>query len=345
MIKAAYLAALIFAAPLVAQPTERHALRGDRVVIYDLIGDVRVVEGGSGRDVVVEVTRQGSDAGQLRVETGDIGGVPTLRVIFPFDRISYETESGHHNISNLRVREDGTFGHGVGGRRVTISSRSGAEAAADLVVRVPSGTKLDLKLAAGSVTVEGTRSALDIDVVSADVELEGTRGDVIVETASGSIEARDSEGNLDVDTGSGSVRLTNVRAPNLRVDTGSGGVTCDGVTSDEITIDTGSGGVEIARAAARTVRVDVGSGSVDVALSRDAKDVYIDTGSGGVTLRVPESIGADVDLDTGSGGIESELPISITRRSRGALKGRIGNGEAHISVSTGSGGIRIRRAS
>lgn len=304
MLRLRYFAALAIAAPLVAQTPERHTLRGTRVAIYDLVGDVRVVQG-TGRDVEIEVTRQGADASQLRVETGDVGGVPTLRVIFPFDRIQYRTEYGSYGISDLRVRDDGTFGHGAG-RRVTISSRSGSEAAADLVVRLPSGTTLDLKVAAGSVAAQGTHSDMSVEVTAADVALDGTRGNVVIETASGGVEAHDTEGNLDIDTGSGSVELTRVRATDLRV--------------------------------------DVGSGSVDVALSRDAKNVYVDTGSGSVTLRVPESIGADVDFSTGSGDIDSDLPITIQGRGRGSLKGRIGDGTARITVSTGSGGIRIRKA-
>lgn len=343
MMKAGYLVALAIAAPLLAQTPERHTLRGDRVAIYDLVGDVRIVEG-TGREVVVEVTRRGADAGQLRVESGDIDGVPTLRVVFPFDRVRFDSEGRYYGVSDLRVRDDGTFGHGRAGRRIAISSRSGSEAAADLVVRVPTGIRLDLRLAAGSVAAERTRSDLSLDVISADVTLKGTRGDLLVETASGSVDAQDTQGDLDIDTGSGSVELTRVRAPNLRVDTGSGSVTCREVTSDEVNIDTGSGGVEVASATARTVRVDVGSGSVDVALSRDAKDVYIDTGSGSVTLRVPESMGADVDFDTGGGSIETDLPITVQHQSRGSLKGRIGDGSAHVTVSTGSGGIRVRRA-
>src|SRR5687768_10254669 len=164
MLRLRYLAALAIAAPLVAQTPERHTLRGTRVAVYDLVGDVRIIEG-TGRDVVVEVTRRGSDASQLRVETGDIGGVPTFRVVFPFDRISYRDEHGDYSISDLRVRDDGTFGHGAG-RRISISSRSGAEAAADLVVRVPSGTTLDLKVGAGSVSAEGTASDLSLDVIA-----------------------------------------------------------------------------------------------------------------------------------------------------------------------------------
>jgi hypothetical protein len=344
MLSFRYIAALALAAPLVAQTPERHTLSGTRVAIYDLVGDVRIVEG-TGRDVVIEVTRHGSDASQLRVETGDISGVPTLRVIFPFDRIySGGSKEGNYNISDMRVRDDGTFGHGVGGRRVTISSRSGADASADLVVRLPSSTTLDLKVAAGNVNADGTRSNLSLDVISADVTLKGTRGNVVIDAASGGVDAQDVDGDLNIETGSGSVELLRVRANDLRVDTGSGMVRCENVTADEIDIDTGSGGVEIGNASARSVRVDVGSGSVDVALSREARDVYVDTGSGSVTLRVPESIGAEVDLETGSGDIDSDVPITIRGQARGELRGQIGKGTGRIKVSTGSGGIQIRRA-
>ena len=343
MLRLRYFAALAIAAPLLAQTPERHTLRGTRVAIYDLVGDVRIVEG-TGRDVVVEVTRQGSDASQLRIETGGIAGVPTLRVIFPFDRIGYSSDQHGDSHSTLRVRDDGTFGGASGGRRVTISTRSGAEAAADLVVHVPSGTALDLNVGVGSVAAEGTRGDLNVDVIAADVTLKGTRGAVRIESASGSVDAQDTEGNLDIDTASGSIELLRVRAPNLRVDTGSGEVRCVDVTADRIDIDTGSGGVELGRATAQSIRVDVGSGSVDVSVSREAKDVYVDTGSGSVTVRVPESIGADVDFSTGSGDIDSDLPITLQGRSRGSLRGRIGDGAARIRVSTGSGGIRIRRA-
>jgi hypothetical protein len=343
MLRVRYLAALAIAAPLVAQTPERHTLRGDRVAIYDLVGNVRIVEG-SGRDVVVEVTRQGSDADQLRIESGQIGGVQTLRVIFPFDRVRYDDDRHGHSNSTFRVRDDGTFGESYGGRRIQISTRSGAEAAADLVVRVPSGTTLDLNLAAGSVAAEGTRADLDIDVVAAGVTLTGTRGAIRVESASGGVDATDTEGNLDIETASGSVELLRVQSPGLRIETGSGEVRCQEVTADRVEIDTGSGSVDLGRATAQSIRVDVGSGSVDVAVTREAKDVHVDTGSGSVTLRVSESIGAEVDLETGSGDIDSDMPITIQGQARGELRGRIGNGEARIRVSTGSGGIRIRRA-
>ena len=268
MLRFSCLAALAIAAPLLAQRQTQalYTLRGDRVAIYNLVGEVRIVEGRD-RDVVVAVRRQGSDASQLRVETGDLGGVQTLRVLFPFDRVRYRDPRHGYREANIRVEDDGTFGEGPGRRRIDISRRRGASAAADLVIQVPPGTTIELNLGVGVVIAEGTSAELDLDVMAADVDLKRTRGAVRIQTASGRVDAKETEG-----------------------------------------------------------------------------DLHIDTASGSVTLRVPESTGADVDLRTRSGKIHSEVPIDIRGQSRGELRGQIGDGASRITVSTESGGIRIRRA-
>src|SRR5690606_15159318 len=48
------------AAPAAAQQTERYALAGANVAVYNLAGEVRV-EAGSGSEVVVELARGGAD--------------------------------------------------------------------------------------------------------------------------------------------------------------------------------------------------------------------------------------------------------------------------------------------
>lgn len=69
---------------------ERVTLTGTEVAIYNLVGSVKLVRGG-GRDVVVAVTRAGSDAAQLRVAHGAIGGGrQSLRVIYPSNRITFD---------------------------------------------------------------------------------------------------------------------------------------------------------------------------------------------------------------------------------------------------------------
>ena len=103
--------------------------------------------------MVVEVTRGGNDASQLRVETGEIRGWNTLRVIYPGKRVVYPDAGGS---TNLSVREDGTFGGDNSGWRNNVriaSSGSGLEAHANMRVLVPAGRRLSLYLGAGKVDV------------------------------------------------------------------------------------------------------------------------------------------------------------------------------------------------
>ena len=91
-----------------AQQPERYTLSDDYVAIYDLVGNIRL-EPGTGA-VNVLVTRAGGDAGSLRVAQGELDGRSTLRVLYPGDRIRWRAEGRDNSSTQLRVREDGTFG-------------------------------------------------------------------------------------------------------------------------------------------------------------------------------------------------------------------------------------------
>jgi hypothetical protein len=215
---------IVLPAALRAQQTERYTLDAGPVAVYNLVGDLRV-EPGTGA-VVVQVTRSGSDAGQLRIAQGSIGGRSTLRVVYPGDRVRYGIGGGD-NSTELRVRDDGTFGddgdedHGRGrhdrhgweeGCRVTITSRAGGlDARADLLVQVPRGGRVALFLAVGSVTVSNVDGDLSIDSHSAPVTASGTKGRLSVDTGSGDVTGVDLVSDeLSIDTGSGEIRLTGV---------------------------------------------------------------------------------------------------------------------------------------
>ena len=151
-------------AALCAQQPERYTLDEGPAAVYNLVGTLRI-EPGEGA-VVVQVTRAGADAAQLKIGQGDIDGRSTLRVVYPSDRVRSGSIRSNGS-TQLRVRDDGTFGdhdqyqHGhtdhhrwEEGRRVTISDGTeGLDARADLLVRMPKGAQLAVYLAIGSVTV------------------------------------------------------------------------------------------------------------------------------------------------------------------------------------------------
>ncbi|HUF27580.1 MAG TPA: hypothetical protein VMM18_11455, partial [Gemmatimonadaceae bacterium] len=153
--------------PLGAQQPERRTLQGERVAIYNLVGALRA-EPTTGSEVVVEITRRGADADRIVIERLQRGGAEVLALAYPGDRIRYRG-SGFRQNTAMSVREDGTFGGGMGGggRRVRIGGDDGLDASADLRVFVPRGQRIALHLGLGNVTVANVNGDILVDVGAA----------------------------------------------------------------------------------------------------------------------------------------------------------------------------------
>ena len=324
------------------QAPQEYRLAGGHVAVYNLAGTVDVVPG-TGSEVVVTIEARGADAQRLTVESGEIRGAQTLRVRYPSDRIVYG-DMGGNSRTGLRVRDDGTFGHGSfrRGERVDIrGSGSGLEAWADLTIAVPPGQRFSLYLGAGATQVRDVEGDLVFDTQSGSIESAGTSGPLSIDTGSGSVRVAGAMGALEVDTGSGEVTVDGVAGDRVLVDTGSGSVRATDIRSESVEVDTGSGRITLLAVDAPDIVVDTGSGSVEVDLLADVQRLEVDTGSGGVTLRVPADLGARIEADTGSGSIDVEVPINDGTRRRSHLRGAIGDGRGSIQVDTGSGSIRV----
>jgi len=339
---------VVFAASGAAQTT-RYVLKGDSVAVYNLVGELRV-EPGSGSDVAVQVTRGGADAARLDVQSGPLRGRETLRIIYPDDVISLPDWGRGWN-TTLRVRDDGTFGDGGSwrrdGREVRITGRGrGLEAYADLRVSVPAGRRVALHLGVGKAFVSNVDGVIVVQAASADVSAERTRGTLKIDTGSGTVDVRDASGDVTLESGSGDITATGVHGGRVRLDTGSGNITLTGAEATELHIDTGSGDVTVTGAKGDDLSIDTGSGNVDVGLTATFRSLTIDTGSGDVTLRVPSTIGAEVELDTGSGEFDlGGLTLQVRRLQEDHITGTIGDGKGRLSIETGSGNVRLVKAS
>jgi lia operon protein LiaG len=341
---------VVFATSGAAQTT-RYVLKGDSVAVYNLVGELRV-EPGSGSDVAVQVTRGGADAARLDVQSGPLRGRETLRIIYPEDVISLPDWGRGWN-TTLRVRDDGTFGDGGSwrrdGREVRITGRGrGLEAYADLRVSVPAGKRVALHLGVGKAFLSNVDGVLVVDVASADVSAERTRGTLKIDTGSGNVDVRDASGDVSLESGSGDVTATGLHGSTKRVRlaTGSGNITVTGAEGAELHVETGSGDITVTGAKADELSFETGSGNVDVALTATFSALSIQTGSGDVTLRVPPTIGAEVELDTGSGEFDlGGLTIQVRRLQEDHITGTIGDGRGRLSIETGSGNVRLVKAS
>jgi hypothetical protein len=350
-------------APLHAQ--ERYTLSGSEVTIHNLAGTMQVVAG-SGSATEVVITRMGRDAQELRVVPATSGNASSLRVLYPRDDILYPRMS-RSSQTTLEVRGDGTFGGGVrgSGRRVTIASPdravSGAmEAAADIIVRVPTGVRLTTHLAVGDVEVSGVSGTFSVNTVSGTVNASNVRGNVSLRATSGRVHASAVEGDVTVRTASGNVRLDNIsgrgvsvnvssgsieanalRAPTVELKTSSGRVRGGDIHAERLTIASSSGSVAARSVAADEAKLTTASGSVELELIGPARVTELRAVSGSVTLRVPQNMGATVDLRTTSGGIAVSAPMIVSSSRRGHTSGTIGDGSGQISARTTSGSITV----
>jgi lia operon protein LiaG len=339
---------LLAATALPAQ--ERYQVTGAHVAVYDLAGHVDL-KPGTGSAVLVELTRGGADGRELKVAQGTVDGRETLRVIYPSDDVRYP-ELQYHGSTELRVREDGTFGgdedHGRWwnheGHRVRISDHGDFEAFADLVLSVPEGQRLDVYLAVGKLSATNVHGQLRLDGASSDITASGLVGRVVVNVGSGDVRLRDVQGDASLETGSGDVDATAVRGDRLHIETGSGNATVTAPQTRLLDVNTGSGDLGVTGATAQEVKLDAGSGDVRVALSTNPHRLDVETGSGEVTLSLPPSYGAMVDIDTGSGGIDVDFPVTARKFGRDHLTGQIGDGSGTLRIETGSGGVHLTKA-
>lgn len=335
--------------PLFGQASKSYSLTGNDVAVYNLVGEVTVL-GGSGNAVSVEVTTTGPERDRLKVETGEIRGAQTLRVVYPGDRILWRG-MGRGSNTSFTIRDDGTWGGSgdswsrrEGDRRITVrGDGSGLEAAANLRITIPAGRRAGIYLGVGRMEVTNVDGLLRLDAASGDVTARGTRGELHIDTGSGNVQADEVEGRVSLDTGSGDVTITGLRNGDLNIDTGSGSVTGSRLETHQIKIDTGSGDIHLEGIAASNLELETGSGSVRAELTAAVETISVETGSGDVTIRLPDGTGATLDLDTGSGDFTVDLPVQLLKKSEGSLSGRIGDGRGRIHIETGSGDIALQQ--
>jgi len=128
--------------------------------------------------------------------------------------------------------------------------------------------------------------------------------------------------------------------------TRNGGLTVSDVRG-QIHFDTVNGGVHLKRVAGEVSGATV-NGGVDVELTpamADWRQMELSTHNGGVTVALPSNYSARIQAETGMGRIQSDfpLPANVDGRAR-RLEFSVGSGGPPIHITTGNGGIRLKRS-
>jgi hypothetical protein len=113
----------------------------------------------------------------------------------------------------------------------------------------------------------------------------------------------------------------------------------------QIQFDAVNGGVNLKRVAGEVTGATV-NGGINVELSGtmlDARQMELSTHNGGVTVAMPAQYSARVQAETGMGRISSDFPLPPNAARSGKLEFAIGAGGPPIHITTGNGGIHLKK--
>ena len=126
----------------------------------------------------------------------------------------------------------------------------------------------------------------------------------------------------------------------------NGGLTVSDVRG-QIRFEANNGGVRLKRVAGDVSGSTV-NGGVNVELTGaawDGRQLDVSTRNGGVTVLMPSHYSAHVQAETGNGGIHSDFPVAMAGNARARrLDFNLGSGGSPIHITTGNGGVNLKRA-
>jgi len=271
-------------------------------------------------------------SGDSRVNAGADGQVHVEASIHASDWSEARSQELVRQLqSNPPIKQEGS---------VVRIGAGGGDASIDYTITIPANTDFQGATGSGELAVTGLNGAVKITAGSGDVTVAQIGGDVRITSGSGDLTLTNIGGQTQITTGSGDATLSFPKGE-VRIETGGGDVQIN-QPADAVTIQTGDGDVEIT-SASRDLRVRTSSGDITVSgepFSGAFWDLH--AGSGDVTLNTPPSASFELYAHSSSGDIDAQIPITM-EGTTGAheLRARIGDGKAHVEISTTSGGITL----
>lgn len=288
--------------------------------MYSVAFALLLVPVGAQAQQTVDRSRAASADGMVEIE--NIAG--TIRVeAWDRNEVSLHAELGR-GIERVDFEGSGS----TTSIRVVYPRNGRNSGGAELVIRVPAGSRIHAEGVSADVTVQNVRG---------DVEASSVSGNVIVSGGSRAVKAESVSGNVDITAPTNDVRAGSV----------SGNVELEGATGF-IEAETTSGNIVVTGSNASTVSLHSVSGRVAYrgSLTRSGS-VNIESFSGTVDFAVPGNTVGDFEATTFSGGISNdfnnERPRTERRGPGSELEFSTGDNGAQIELNSFSGTIRIRR--
>jgi hypothetical protein len=203
----------------------------------------------------------------------------------------------------------------------------------------PADTRLHSSTGSGGQEVDGVKGPVEATTGSGTMHISRIGAELQASTGSGSITLDTIQGSVRATTGSGGIRAENIGG-GLTAQTGSGNIEYSQTAAGDVDVQTGSGEIEL-RGVHGRLSARAGSGSIR-AEGTPSGDWRIHTGSGGVTVELPQNAAFDLEASTNSGGLTTSHQLLVSGTlNRHELRGKANGGGPLVSVSTGSGSVRI----
>lgn len=213
---------------------------------------------------------------------------------------------------------------------VRVPQHHGRNTSADLVIKVPEKSSLEISTVSADITVDGVRGRQRIETVSGDIDTEAYESDLDVESVSG---------DIDVQGDNGKIRT--------RANTVSGDIEIEHMDG-EIEVSTVSGDLILYNSKFETVEAQTVNGDIifHSGLYGDSR-MDVETVNGDVDIKFSGEVSARFDIETFNGRIRNCFGPEPVRTSEYApgreLQFTEGDGKGRVEIRTLNGGLRLCR--
>jgi len=262
---------------------------------------------------------------ETRTNTFSVGASPEVEVEVGNGNVSLVVgEAGEINAEAvLRSPDNIDYKVYQEGNKVIVEATTRLSSRADVTLTVPASTGFVVSTGNGIIDVTDVQKSGIVNCGNGSMKLEGIRGDVIGNIGNGSITTSDTTGSCSFTIGNGNSTISNA--------TGS------------LALNTGNGTITV-RKSRGSFGLNCGNGQVRFQgeLTPGGKNNFT-AGNGAVTAELTGTPSVALDLEIQQRGkISYSSAVNVSEKSEYHLKGTIGDGEAELTIRTGTGNITIK---
>jgi DUF4097 and DUF4098 domain-containing protein YvlB len=240
---------------------------------------------------------------------------------------------------------------------VRVQGGRGRGGPANLEVRVPAGSSVEVITGPAPITISGVTGAVEAVTQGGQTTISGSPRTIDVASHAGGVTIDAQTDQLNVSAMAGAVRVGGTVRQRAEISSMAGAVEITGSVG-EAEISSLGGNVRVANVTGGRVEINAVSGDVQVSGTRLRGNLSsvsgnitatgslggalsLESHSGNVELLMPASTGATVDVTSWSGDLDSDWRLN--REGRHEWNGNIGRGGHNLSITTFSGNVKLTR--